>query len=71
MKWEDVESNWINFKETIKDTWSDLTDEDLDQIQGNRVELEQRLIERYGKSQEEAQTEIDQWLNVARLKGRL
>lgn len=71
MKWEDVESNWINFKETIKDTWSDLTDEDLDQIQGNRVELEQRLIERYGKSQEEAQIEIDQWLNVARLKGRL
>lgn len=71
MKWEDVESEWINFKEIIKGHWTDLSDEDLDHIQGDRIELEQLLIERYGKSQEEAQTEIDQWLNVTRLKGRL
>ena len=45
--------------------WGELTNDDLDVINGDRTKLEGILQERYGKSKEEVQREVDDWLNAA------
>jgi len=43
--------------------WGKLTNDDLDMIKGNRRELVGRLQERYGKTQEEMEREVDDWMS--------
>jgi uncharacterized protein YjbJ (UPF0337 family) len=40
-----------------------LTDDDLDVIAGKRDQLEGKIQERYGKANDEARREIDDWYN--------
>lgn len=63
MNWDIVEGNWKQFKGKAQQQWGDLTDDELDRIEGRREELAGRIQERYGKSREEAQEEVDNWLD--------
>ncbi|TIX48694.1 MAG: CsbD family protein, partial [Mesorhizobium sp.] len=49
------------FKGQAKEQWGDLTDDDLDRIEGNRDQLAGRIQERYGIAKEEAERQIDDW----------
>jgi uncharacterized protein YjbJ (UPF0337 family) len=40
----------------------ELTDDDLDVVEGKREELAGRLQERYGYARDQAEREIDSWL---------
>jgi uncharacterized protein YjbJ (UPF0337 family) len=40
-----------------------LTDDDMDVIEGKRSELTSRLQQRYGVAKDEAERQIDSWLN--------
>ena len=62
MNIEQVKGNWLQLKGKVKETWGDLTDDELDQISGNMDQLNGALQKHYGKSKEEAQKEIDQFL---------
>ena len=42
--------------------WGKLTNDDLDVVKGKRKELAGRIQERYGKAEEEAERDIDDWL---------
>ena len=53
--------NWKQVKAKAK--WGELTDDDLDQAEGNREVLEGKIQERYGKSKEEAKRDVDEWVN--------
>jgi uncharacterized protein YjbJ (UPF0337 family) len=46
----------------VQSQWGKLTNDDLDVIEGDRKQLSGRLQERYGKAQDEADREIDDWL---------
>jgi uncharacterized protein YjbJ (UPF0337 family) len=48
----------------VKVWWGDLTDDDLDTIDGNVDKLVGRLQERYGYAKEEAQKEVDRRLKT-------
>ena len=50
--------NWKQFKGKILEEWGDLTNDDLDKIQGRRDQLAGKLQERYGYAKEEAEREI-------------
>ncbi len=63
MNWNQIEGNWERFKGKAQQQWGKLTDDDLSVIKGNRRELAGRIQERYGKGQEEAEREIDDWLS--------
>ncbi|MGH8590038.1 MAG: CsbD family protein, partial [Gammaproteobacteria bacterium] len=39
MNWEQVQGNWKQFKGKAQQAWGDLTDDELDIIQGKREEL--------------------------------
>ena len=65
MNWDRIEGNWKEFKGKVQQQWGKLTDDDLDVIEGKRVELAGRLQQRYGYAKDEAEHEIDTWLNRA------
>jgi uncharacterized protein YjbJ (UPF0337 family) len=62
MNWNQVEGNWEQFKGKVQSKWGKLTNDDLDVISGKRKELAGRIQKAYGKTQEDAEREIDEWL---------
>jgi uncharacterized protein YjbJ (UPF0337 family) len=62
MNWDQIEGKWKEFRGQVQANWGDLTDDDLDVINGRRTELEGRLQKRYGYGKEEAKAEVDRWL---------
>src|SRR5437588_10931815 len=62
MNWDRVEGNWKQFKGKAQQKWGKLTNDDLDVVQGKRMELSGRLQQRYGVARDEAERQIDTWL---------
>ncbi len=52
---------WNELKGRIKETWGELTDDDLDRIEGQRDRLIGLIQQRYGKAREEVEREISEW----------
>ena len=48
MNWDQIETNWLHFKNKLRHNWVKLTDEDITRISGRRNELVARLQDRYG-----------------------
>ncbi|MBK1622501.1 CsbD family protein [Afifella marina] len=62
MNWDRVQGNWKQFKGNAQAQWGKLTDDELDQVEGNREVLAGKIQERYGVAKDEAEREIDDWL---------
>ncbi len=62
MDWNRVEGNWKQFKGKVKEKWGDLTDDDLDTINGQRDQLEGVIQERYGIAKDQVRKDVDAWL---------
>ncbi|SEL77474.1 Uncharacterized conserved protein YjbJ, UPF0337 family [Roseivivax marinus] len=62
MNWDQVEGNWKRFTGSIREQWGDLTDNDVQEVKGNREQLEGKIQAKYGKTKEEASHEVDKWL---------
>jgi uncharacterized protein YjbJ (UPF0337 family) len=63
MNWNQVEGNWKQLKGKVQTQWGKLTGDDLDVINGGRQQLVGKIQERYGKAQEDAEREVDDWMN--------
>ncbi len=59
MNEDQMKGKWKQLKGQAKSQWGRLTDDDLDQIDGNRERLVGKIQEQYGKSREEAEKEVD------------
>jgi uncharacterized protein YjbJ (UPF0337 family) len=53
---------WKQLRGRIKEAWGELTDDELDLIEGRRDRLAGKLQERYGWSQTRVDEEIDNFL---------
>ncbi len=62
MDWNCVEGNWKQFKGRVKEKWGDLTDDDLDKVNGQRDQLEGMIQERYGIAKDQVRKDVDAWL---------
>jgi uncharacterized protein YjbJ (UPF0337 family) len=62
MNWDRVEGNWKEFRGKVQQKWGKLTDSDLEFVKGKRLELAGRLQQRYGYAKDQADKEIDTWL---------
>ncbi|PAQ12379.1 CsbD family protein [Mesorhizobium temperatum] len=62
MNWDQIKGKWTQFKGKAKEQWGDLTDDDLDRAEGKRDQLAGRVQERYGIAKEEAERQVDEWL---------
>ncbi|MGY3438057.1 MULTISPECIES: CsbD family protein [unclassified Marinovum] len=63
MNWDQIEGKWEQFKGSAQKQWGELTNDQLDQAAGDRKKLEGQIQEAYGKSREEAEREVDDWLS--------
>lgn len=61
MNWDQIEGKWQQFKGQAQEQWGELTNDDLDVAAGKRDQLAGCIQERYGKTKEEAEKEIDRW----------
>ena len=60
------EGRWKQLKGDIKRTWGKLTDDDLDQAEGNRDKLIGSLQERYGGERHHAERELARFTESVR-----
>lgn len=63
MSWDRIEGNWKVLKGAVKARWAKLTDDDLAIVEGRREQLAGHLQKRYGIAPDEADKEIEDWLN--------
>lgn len=66
MNWDRIEGNWNTFKGQVQQRWGDLTNDDLDKINGKRTELVGRIQNRYGIARDEAERQVDDWYGTLR-----
>ena len=66
MNWDQIETNWLHFKNKLRHNWVKLTDEDITRISGRRDELVARLQDRYGFARTEAEREVGAWMRSQR-----
>jgi uncharacterized protein YjbJ (UPF0337 family) len=57
-----LKGKWQQLKGEARIQWGRLTDDDLDQIQGNIQKLAGKLQERYGYERAEADREVDDFV---------
>jgi uncharacterized protein YjbJ (UPF0337 family) len=62
MNTDTFKGQWTQLKGQIRKQWGKLTDDDVDQIQGNAEILIGKLQERYGRSKEQARQDFDRFL---------
>lgn len=62
MKKDTLEGQWKQLRGEVQRKWGKLTDDDLDQIQGDAQKLVGKIQERYGHAKERAQRELDELL---------
>lgn len=58
MNWDIVKGNWNQFRGKVKSQWGKLTDDQLDVIDGRRIELAGRIQEAYGLSKDDVEKQI-------------
>jgi len=63
MAWDQIEGNWRQFKGKVKETWGNLTDDEIDQIAGKRDILLGKIQERYGMQKDEAERRLRDFEN--------
>lgn len=59
MNWDQIEGNWKQFQGKVKQQWAKVTDDDLELVDGKRLELVGRIQERYGITKEQAEGQLD------------
>ena len=61
MKWERIESQWMEFAGSARAHWSKLSDDDWHAITGTKGHLIGRIQKRYGITRGEAEEQVDAW----------
>lgn len=62
MNKDQLKGQWPKLQDRIKREWVKLTDDDLDQINGNYDTFVGRLQQKYGHTKEEAQKSINNFM---------
>lgn len=55
-------ANWNEIRQHAKQWWGELSEDDLDGVEGDRTRLASLLQERYGRTREEAEVDIERFL---------
>jgi len=58
-----LEGKWTELKGRLRAQWGRLTDDDLEEIQGDAEILIGKLQQRYGHAKDRIRKEVDDWLS--------
>ncbi|RVU38997.1 CsbD family protein [Hwanghaeella grinnelliae] len=59
-----LKGRWTELKGQAKEKWGRLTNDEIDQVDGNVDQLIGKLQQRYGLVEEEARKEVNAWLEA-------
>ena len=62
MNWDQMSGNWKQFTGKLRSKWAKLTDDDWEYVAGKKDQLVGKVQERYGYNKEQAQKEIDEYV---------
>lgn len=62
--WNQLQGNWQDSIAGIKDQWSELTEEELLQVNGDRDQLVTLVQSKYGLDRDTAESEVDEWAST-------
>ncbi|MCH8488340.1 MAG: CsbD family protein [Oceanicaulis sp.] len=65
MNWDIVKGKWKQITGSAKSQWGKLTEDELQQIDGDREALIGKIQEKYGVARDEAEKEVDEWAKGA------
>ena len=54
---------WKQVKGNVREQWGKLTNDDVDQIEGQSEQLIGKVQERYGIAKDEARQQVNDWLS--------
>ncbi|WP_149141184.1 CsbD family protein [Gemmobacter caeruleus] len=63
MNSDQIQGVWKQIKGKAQEKWGDLTGDELDKIEGRREQLVGLVQSRYGRAKEEAEREVDSWID--------
>ncbi len=66
MNSDTLEGQWKQLKGHVVKQWGKLTNDDIDQVNGDAEILAGKLQERYGRTREQAREEIRRFVDKAR-----
>jgi uncharacterized protein YjbJ (UPF0337 family) len=58
-----LQGQWTQLKGRIRKQWGKLTDDDVDQVQGDAEVLSGKIQERYGRTKDEARKEVERFFD--------
>jgi uncharacterized protein YjbJ (UPF0337 family) len=61
MNEDTIKGNWKELKGKAREQWGKLTDDDLDVVAGKRDQMVGKIQQAYGRTKEEAETELKAW----------
>ena len=64
MNWDQIEGKWKEYSGRFREKWGKLTDGDWDVIAGKRDQLVGRIQQRYGLEREQAQRDVDDFVDA-------
>ena len=56
-----LKGQWNELKGRVKERWGELTNDDLDRIEGRRDQLVGAIQQQYGRARDEAEREVERW----------
>ena len=61
MNWDILKGKWKQMTGSAQEKWGELTNDDLQQIDGSREKLVGKVQEKYGLARDEAEKQVDDW----------
>ena len=60
---QELQGQWSKLRGQVKERWGQLTDDELDVMDGQKDQLIGRIQERYGYTRDVAEREVDDFFN--------
>ena len=57
-----LKGKWLQLKGSIREKWGQLTDDDVETVEGSAERLVGKIQERYGYARQRAEDEVDAFL---------
>jgi len=62
MNWDIAKGKWAEIKGSARERWGELTEDDLEEAQGEREQLVGKIQTKYGKTKAEAEREVEDFI---------